>query len=198
VAVSDDANAGSDAGYMNGDSGAFDVAMTNKTGRDLRGKGLLQYVGGHYLRFAGSGEYFLKQGPDAPADPLEHSPIIEVDTHPGMRTIWGTAIGRFKEAFQWASRTPGKGGIPVRENIRFANFEGDCDRRIHNRYTGSVLPLPVEIRKDRFMNEWTGELFEAGLDNLIDPLVAATRAALYALEECPRVSQEEHERLRIA
>ncbi|MDV7400721.1 hypothetical protein RZS08_55405, partial [Arthrospira platensis SPKY1] len=33
---------------------------------DFRGEGRLQYVGRHHLRFAGSGRYFLKAGPDAP------------------------------------------------------------------------------------------------------------------------------------
>lgn len=46
--------------------GTFDVADSDKSGRDFRGQGRLQYVGGHYLRFAESGRYFLKAGPDAP------------------------------------------------------------------------------------------------------------------------------------
>lgn len=47
-------------------NGSFAIAETNKTGRDFRARGRLQYVGGHYLKHAGSGEYFLKAGPDAP------------------------------------------------------------------------------------------------------------------------------------
>ncbi|HMP83100.1 MAG TPA: DUF5060 domain-containing protein [Verrucomicrobiota bacterium] len=47
-------------------TGSFEIKPTDKTGRDFRAKGRLQYVGGHYLRFAGSGEYFLKAGPDSP------------------------------------------------------------------------------------------------------------------------------------
>ncbi len=72
VAVEDSPTAGSGAGYFDGDAGTFTVAETDKTGRDLRGKGLLEYVGGHYLRFAGTGEYFLKQGPDAPENLLAY------------------------------------------------------------------------------------------------------------------------------
>ncbi|MEM6979721.1 MAG: DUF5060 domain-containing protein [Planctomycetota bacterium] len=49
-----------------GQSGSFDVTETDKTGRDLRGHGRLEYVGSHYLRFAGSGDYFMKAGADAP------------------------------------------------------------------------------------------------------------------------------------
>ncbi len=58
--------AGENLAKYDGKSGSFEVAATDKTGRDLRGEGRLQYVGGHHLRFAGSGRYFLKAGPDAP------------------------------------------------------------------------------------------------------------------------------------
>jgi hypothetical protein len=51
---------------FHGKSGSFEVAPTDKTGPDFRGKGRLRYVGKHHLRFAGTGEYFLKLGPDAP------------------------------------------------------------------------------------------------------------------------------------
>jgi hypothetical protein len=51
---------------LDGASGAFEVLATDKAGRDFRARGRLQYVGGHYLRFAGSGEPFLKAGADSP------------------------------------------------------------------------------------------------------------------------------------
>lgn len=72
VAVSDDANAGSPIGSIDGLTGSFDVVATDKTGRDFRAKGLLRYVGGHYLQFAETGEYFLKQGADAPENFLAY------------------------------------------------------------------------------------------------------------------------------
>jgi hypothetical protein len=49
-----------------GRQGTFEVAATDKTGSDLRGRGRLTYVGKRYLQFAGSKEYFLKAGADAP------------------------------------------------------------------------------------------------------------------------------------
>ena len=49
-----------------GKTGSFNVKPTDKSGRDFRGKGRLQYVGRHHLQFAGTGEYFLKAGPDSP------------------------------------------------------------------------------------------------------------------------------------
>jgi hypothetical protein len=51
---------------FHGPSGTFTVVPSDKTGRDFRARGRLQYVGERHLRFAGSGEYFLKAGPDSP------------------------------------------------------------------------------------------------------------------------------------
>jgi len=71
VAVSD--ARGEPLAAFHGKTGSFAVAKTDKTGRDHRGKGRLQYVGGRYLRFAGTGEYFLKQGADAPENFLAYA-----------------------------------------------------------------------------------------------------------------------------
>jgi hypothetical protein len=57
---------GTPVALLDGKTGSFAVSATDKTGRDFRAHGRLHYVGGHYLRFAGSGDYFLKAGPDAP------------------------------------------------------------------------------------------------------------------------------------
>lgn len=47
-------------------TGSFEVTETDKIGADLRAKGLLQYVKKRYLRFAETGEYYLKGGPNSP------------------------------------------------------------------------------------------------------------------------------------
>ena len=59
-------NAGTPVKPFDGTSGSFSISESTKEGRDFRGKGRLQYVGERYLKFAGSGDYFLKAGPDAP------------------------------------------------------------------------------------------------------------------------------------
>lgn len=51
---------------FDGVEGSFEVGPSDKTGRDFRAKGRLQYVGKHHLQFAGSKEFFLKAGADAP------------------------------------------------------------------------------------------------------------------------------------
>ncbi|MFK7852101.1 MAG: DUF5060 domain-containing protein [Akkermansiaceae bacterium] len=46
--------------------GKFQVGPSDKKGRDNRSRGMLGYVGERYLKWAETGEYFLKQGADAP------------------------------------------------------------------------------------------------------------------------------------
>ena len=73
VAVSDLPDAGEAAGFMDGDGGTFEIGSTDKSGRDFRARGRLQYVGRHHLRFAHSGQYFLKFGADAPENFLAYA-----------------------------------------------------------------------------------------------------------------------------
>ena len=54
-------------------SGTFKIAATDKKDRDFRGKGRLEYVGKHHLRFADSDEYFLKVGADSPESLLAYA-----------------------------------------------------------------------------------------------------------------------------
>ncbi|MEM6777962.1 MAG: DUF5060 domain-containing protein, partial [Planctomycetota bacterium] len=72
VAVNDDIVAGSAVEGVDGIGGSFVVAATDKSGRDFRGKGRLTYVGAHHLQFAGSKEFFLKAGVDAPENFLAY------------------------------------------------------------------------------------------------------------------------------
>ena len=48
-----------------GQSGTFKIGKQDKTGKDFRAKGKLQYVGEHYLRFA-DGDHFIKLGAGSP------------------------------------------------------------------------------------------------------------------------------------
>lgn len=58
---------------VDGKHGEFTIAASDKTGRDFRGHGRLQYVGKHHLQFAASKQYFLKAGPDAPETLLAYA-----------------------------------------------------------------------------------------------------------------------------
>lgn len=59
------------ADFMDGTSGKITIAETDKSRRDFRGKGRLQYVGQRYLKFQ-NGDYFLKCGSDAPENFLAY------------------------------------------------------------------------------------------------------------------------------
>jgi len=65
IAISDDPDAGRPV-FFDGFEGKFTIGPTDKTGRDFRGKGMLQYIGEHHLRFAESGDYFIKAGANSP------------------------------------------------------------------------------------------------------------------------------------
>ncbi len=73
VAVSERNNPGDSAEFMDGMRGSFEIGPSDKSGRDFRSKGRLEYRGEHYLRFAGTREYFLKVGVDAPENLLAYA-----------------------------------------------------------------------------------------------------------------------------
>ena len=58
---------------LDGASGSLTIEASNATGRDFRAHGRLEYVGGHYLQFAGSKRYFLKAGADSPETLLAYA-----------------------------------------------------------------------------------------------------------------------------
>jgi len=72
IAVSDDPNAGEPISF-DGASGVFTISPTDKIAPDFRGRGLLQYAGKRYLRFAHTGEYFIKGGADSPENFLAYA-----------------------------------------------------------------------------------------------------------------------------
>jgi hypothetical protein len=115
VAVDERNNAGQSASFMDGQSGSFDIEPTDKTGRDFRGKGLLKYVGKHHLRFAETGEYFLKCGADAPENFLAYADFdgdFKTDGHKDeLIKTWGPHIKDWKLGDPTWQQGKGKGMI---------------------------------------------------------------------------------------
>ncbi len=62
----------SEALPANGRTGSLEIAPSDKTGRDFRAHGRLQYTGGRYWRFAETGEAYLKGGADSPENLLAY------------------------------------------------------------------------------------------------------------------------------
>jgi len=128
IAISTVAGAGASAGSFDGDSGTFQITATDKTGRDLRGKGRLQYVGKHHLQFAETGEYFIKAGPDAPENFLAYDDFDgtpnDQNNQPNLRKSWSPHAGDYHAAsasqFTWQS---GK-GTEILGAVRYLAQEG--------------------------------------------------------------------------
>ncbi|MCH6257646.1 DUF5060 domain-containing protein [Puniceicoccaceae bacterium K14] len=93
-------NAGMQVAPFHGISGSFNVSPTDKAGRDFRGQGRLQYVGKHHLQFAGSKNYFLKAGPDAPETLLAYIDFDNTETRlpkKGPLKSWSPHIEDWQE-----------------------------------------------------------------------------------------------------
>lgn len=95
-----------------GRSGSFSVAASDKTGRDLRAKGRLQYTGGRYLRHAGSGEAFIKVGADSPENLLGCVDFDNTYDHDGgtLKT-WSPHVGDWRSGDPTWKGGKGKGII---------------------------------------------------------------------------------------
>ena len=96
---------------FDGVSGSFEVAKTDKQGRDFRAQGRLQYVGKHHLQFAGSKEYFLKAGPDAPETLLGYADFDGTRANKRRQARAGEAIPGSLKTWQphvadWRSGDP--------------------------------------------------------------------------------------------
>lgn len=71
IAINEDPSAGTPLA-PDSTAGSFEVSPSDKEGRDFRAHGRLEYVGERYLRFSGTGNYFLKGGADSPENFLAY------------------------------------------------------------------------------------------------------------------------------
>jgi len=71
IAIELDEKAGQPTDF-DGVSGKFTIEKSDKLGNDFRAKGLLRYVGEHYLQFAETGDFYLKAGADSPENFLAY------------------------------------------------------------------------------------------------------------------------------
>jgi len=84
---------------FDGGKGSFTVAPSDKQSPDFRALGRLQFVGKHYLQFAGSKDYFLKAGTDAPETLLAYADFDNTSTgKPDKAPIktWAPHVGDWK------------------------------------------------------------------------------------------------------
>ena len=111
VAVADNPSAFATDGSIHGNTGTFNISETNKTGRDMRAKGCLRYVNKHHLQFAGSGEYFMKAGPDSPENLLAYHDIDNTGGNNGLMKDWQPHVADWKNGDPTWGANKGKGLI---------------------------------------------------------------------------------------
>lgn len=145
VAISDDELAGSPVSPLDGKSGTLEVSESDKTGRDLRGKGRLSYVGEHHLQFAGTGQWFLKAGADAPENFLAYADFDNTPNNGGFRKSWGPHIMDWKQGDPTWRGGKGKGIIGA---VNYLASKG------LNVFSFLTMNAPQGDDKNVFM--WTG------------------------------------------
>ncbi|MBN2314868.1 MAG: DUF5060 domain-containing protein, partial [Sedimentisphaerales bacterium] len=109
IALSSDPAAGTPTPF-DGVNGRFEVDPTDKIGHDHRAKGLLRYVGDHYLRFTETGEYFLKGGADSPENFLAYADFddtYDTSADSGSYKDVGTFIHKYESHVRdWKTGDP--------------------------------------------------------------------------------------------
>lgn len=116
VAISDTTDSGTAYEALDGETGSFVVGPTDKETPDLRAKGRLKYVGARYLKFAETGEYFLKQGADAPENFLAYEDFDNTPNNGNYRKSWSPHTG------DWQTGDPSWGNGKGTEIIGAINY----------------------------------------------------------------------------
>ena len=104
IAVADNLDKAASAGFMDEQSGSFQITNTDKIGIDNRAKGKLQYIGESYLKFAETQKYFIKLGVDAPENLLAYTDIDVSTNVLGFQKKWQPHAKDFDESaasFVW-------------------------------------------------------------------------------------------------
>jgi len=99
IALSQDPDAGRPTAF-DGETGPFEVRPTDKTGRDFRAKGFLQVSPSGYLRFAGTGDYWIKIGADSPENLLGYADFDATFDTGELQRKGEVTIGRFLHRYQ--------------------------------------------------------------------------------------------------
>jgi N-formylglutamate deformylase len=112
-------------------------------------------------------------GPDAPNEPDADNPEVNVGTGSVDRARWGTLVDRFMGDL--AEQGAGGHRLDVRENVRFRG--GHLALWVNSRYPDRGCALAIEMKKT-YMDEWTGEVDDARVDELSAALAATVPGVL--------------------
>ncbi len=123
---------GSGAGFMDGSNGSFSVSESDKGGRDHRAKnkGMLRYVGQHYLRYTGTnptspnGNWFVKAGADAPENTLAYVDFDATPNRGNRRKSWNPHQQDYQASDASAYTWSGGKGTELLGVVRYLSNKG--------------------------------------------------------------------------
>jgi hypothetical protein len=106
VAASLDPNAGKPVA-PDGTKGTFNVAASDKTGRDHRLHGTLAYANQHYARYRGSGKYFIQTGTQSPENFFAYAEFDDTVDHGGANNRLKDGLHRYEPHIKdWKAGDP--------------------------------------------------------------------------------------------
>lgn len=97
---------------LNGHGVQGGFAVSGQTADPVRARGLLQYTGENYYRFAGDGSIFFKFGPDAPENMLAFADFDATPNALGFRKTWDAHVADLRPqgaGFLWGEDARGAG-----------------------------------------------------------------------------------------
>ncbi|NND34659.1 MAG: DUF5060 domain-containing protein [Saprospiraceae bacterium] len=109
ISVTEMDDAVTSAGFMDGFAGSFTIEETDKSGRDNRAQGRLNYMGEPYLQYAETGKYFIKVGVDAPENLLAFDDIDATPDVFELRKNWEPHQKDFDQSAAELTWQDGKG-----------------------------------------------------------------------------------------
>jgi N-formylglutamate amidohydrolase len=117
-----------------------------------------------------------RDGADAAEAPGEENPEVNVGTGSLDRERFGRVVDAFIHAMRGVSSSTGP--LDVRENVRFRGRQ--LAAWTHSRYPEHGIVLALEFKKT-FMDEWTGEVDTARIQELARALASTVPALESAL-----------------
>ena len=119
-----------------------------------------------------------RDGADAAAAPGEENPEVNVGTGSLDRERFGPVVDTFMSSLAAADTSAGP--LDVRENVRFRGRQ--LAAWTHARYPDRGIVLALEFKKT-FMDEWTGEVDRARIDELARALAGTVPSVEESLRE---------------
>ncbi len=123
VAVSDDAEAGNAIEGIDGALGAFDVAGSDKSGRDMRAHGLLEHLQGErYLRHRGTGRVYVEGGVDSPENLFGYDEFDNTTKKSNVGSCKGILHSFAAHEQDWSAGDPTWAGDKGKSLIGLVNY----------------------------------------------------------------------------